>query len=529
MEQHSSRGAYKIHPAGLGLAALLVLLLATGLVWAAPDSLPAQRLAQKATATPVAPAVEETPSGPIGGAVFGGLLIGNTAQTGVTLGGQGGADSTDIPVMGAAITEPWTASPLLTPGVVVRNTIDNANWGWSYAIDAVAGREYVVRMESDGSGDLDCLLALVDSSETILLQDDDGGGERNSQMVFTLPAAGRYYIVATRYNTDTGQTTGGFRLSFTAGATGPAGAITTTTSGDIPVLGGSVDDPWTAAALLTPGMVVRNTIDAANWAWSYAIDGQAGQTISVRMESDGSGDLDCFLALVDDNETILSQDDDSGGGTNSLLTYTLPSAGRYYLVATRYNADTGQTSGGFVLGYYEADASAATAGTQTTATTPGSGGLDYSLTPTFGTIELTYGFPEDPHTVELVAGGEVDAAAALGGTCTGQAAGYVAQAPDYRLNYTNGSYALRVFFTGQADTTLVINAPDGLWYCDDDSGGNGHPVITFTSPLTGQYDIWVGSAQPTQFVGGELTITERDLLPGASTSKAGGGLIDNWK
>lgn len=520
---------HKLHPAGLGVAALLVLLLATSLVWAAPDGITAQRLAQKATATPAAPAAEATPS-TVSGAVFGGLLIGNNAQQGgVTLGSGGNAASTDdIPVLGADITQPWEASPVITPGMVVRNTIDNADWGWSYAIDAVANQEYTVRMESDGSGDLDSFLALVDSSETILLQDDDGGGERNAQMIFTLPAAGRYYLVATRYNTDTGQTSGGFLLSFFESATGSGGTITPASATSVQVMGGGVDEPWTAAPLITPGMVVGNTIDNTNWAWSYAIDGRAGQTLTIRMESDGSGDLDCFLALVDSSETILFQDDDGGGGTNSQLTYTLPAAGRYYIVATRYNADTGQTSGGFVLSYFEGGSAPATGGTQQT-TAPAAGTLDYTLTPTFGSVDLISGFAEDPYAIDLVAGGDVNAASALGGACTGQAAGFVAQAPDFRLNYTSASYALRVFFTGNGDTTLVINAPDGLWYCDDDSGGSGHPLINFGSPLTGQYDIWVGSFQSGQFVEGTLTITERDLMPGASTSKAGGGLIDNWK
>ena len=45
----------------------------------------------------------------------------------------------------------------------------------------------------------------------------------------------------------------------------------------------------------------------------------------------------------------------------------------------------------------------------------------------------------------------------------------------------------------QDDTTLVINAPDGEWYCDDDGAGYPNPELTFASPMSGQYDIWVGT------------------------------------
>src|SRR5690606_4508404 len=44
-----------------------------------------------------------------------------------------------------------------------------------------------------------------------------------------------------------------------------------------------------------------------------------------------------------------------------------------------------------------------------------------------------------------------------------------------------------------SDTTLVVNGPDGLWYCDDDSNGGLNPQVTFSSPRSGTYHIWVGT------------------------------------
>ena len=44
-----------------------------------------------------------------------------------------------------------------------------------------------------------------------------------------------------------------------------------------------------------------------------------------------------------------------------------------------------------------------------------------------------------------------------------------------------------------ADTTLVVRAPNGLWYCDDDSGQGLNPSVRFNTPMSGLYDIWVGT------------------------------------
>lgn len=112
--------------------------------------------------------------------------------------------------------------------------------------------------------------------------------------------------------------------------------------------------------------------------------------------------------------------------------------------------------------------------------------IDPSLAPTFGTASLSAGFTPDPHTVNIIAGGDVAASVISG--CTGA----VASAPDYRVSYSAGGYPLTFAAASGADTTLVINGPDGRWSCDDDSGGNRNPRVTFSAPLSGVYDIWIG-------------------------------------
>jgi hypothetical protein len=126
---------------------------------------------------------------------------------------------------------------------------------------------------------------------------------------------------------------------------------------------------------------------------------------------------------------------------------------------------------------------------------------DVSLRPTYGTATLRAGFAPDPYRVaNVVSGGAVQ-------TSKGGIDAWVADAPDFRLNYTAGALPLTFRFVGTGDTTLLINTPDGRWVADDDSDGNLNPRVTFNSPRSGQYDVWVGTV-PKRAERGILMITE---------------------
>jgi hypothetical protein len=121
--------------------------------------------------------------------------------------------------------------------------------------------------------------------------------------------------------------------------------------------------------------------------------------------------------------------------------------------------------------------------------------------PTFGKVELKAGFTPDPFVKELTAGGEIR-------TKLGGVNAWVAKAPDFRLNYTAGNFALTIYAESKSDTTLLINLPDGTWIADDDSGGNLNPLIKLEKPKSGQYDIWVGSFKENELPKAKLMITE---------------------
>lgn len=127
---------------------------------------------------------------------------------------------------------------------------------------------------------------------------------------------------------------------------------------------------------------------------------------------------------------------------------------------------------------------------------------DASRTATYGEIRLGAGFTPDPYTVNIQAGGTIN-----GSHLPGSCVGYIASAPDFEVTYSAGGFPLVFRTLSSEDTTLIINGPDGQWYCDDDSYGDGDAQVRFSRPMSGTYDIWVG-----KFGGGtapaRLLITE---------------------
>lgn len=130
---------------------------------------------------------------------------------------------------------------------------------------------------------------------------------------------------------------------------------------------------------------------------------------------------------------------------------------------------------------------------------------DISGRPNYGTIELNSGFTPDPQVVALRSGGNIDAER-LSANCRG----YISNAPDVRLVFSAGStLPLIISVNSSADTTLVINAPDGSWYCDDDGGQRGlNPSIRWNRPMSGRYEIWVGTYGNASLQPADLHISE---------------------
>ena len=135
--------------------------------------------------------------------------------------------------------------------------------------------------------------------------------------------------------------------------------------------------------------------------------------------------------------------------------------------------------------------------------TPGSA-QNINGAPNYGTVSLRSGFNPDPHVTSVRSGGNVDAST-IGSNCRG----FISGTPDVRLVYSSGSLPLIISANSRTDTTLVVNAPDGSWYCDDDSGSAGlNPAIRFDHPASGRYEIWVGTYGNSSLQPAQLHISE---------------------
>lgn len=232
----------------------------------------------------------------------------------------------------------------------------------------------------------------------------------------------------------------------------------------------------------------RLTYDAGSYALSFRTEASADTTLVVN-GPDGSWYCD----------------DDGGGSLNAEVRFNNPRSGVYDVWIGSYGGDL--VSGALLVTESASGGGGYSNGGGQSSDRPrgmydngdnrrrddnrgGSrgGAPDSSLTANFGEIRLDSGFTPDPYRIDLVAGGSYDASA-LGGYCVGK----ISAAPDLQVTYDSSFLPLVIRTRSRADTTLVVNGPDGRWYCDDDTGGDSNAEVRFNSPQSGVYDIWVGT------------------------------------
>tara|TARA_R110002072_G_scaffold260612_2_gene419059 strand:+ start:2191 stop:2652 length:462 start_codon:yes stop_codon:yes gene_type:complete len=122
---------------------------------------------------------------------------------------------------------------------------------------------------------------------------------------------------------------------------------------------------------------------------------------------------------------------------------------------------------------------------------------------TFGSVNLRAGFTPDPFRVAITSGGAINA-----NTISPSCRGWVANTMDYQVHYAAGAFNLSFSSTSSSDTTLLVQAPNGNLYCDDDSGNDLNPIVTIGNPQSGTYSVWVGSYQNGEYAQATLSISE---------------------
>ena len=109
------------------------------------------------------------------------------------------------------------------------------------------------------------------------------------------------------------------------------------------LLAAAASTPLPAQQQLAMGTAVQGALTVSDLMWSdgaryklFSFYGQAGQYVSITMTST---EFDTYLILQDQAGNQLAYNDDGGGGTNSLIQYSLGYTGQYRVIAKAYGRD----------------------------------------------------------------------------------------------------------------------------------------------------------------------------------------------
>lgn len=267
----------------------------------------------------------------------------------------------------------------------------------------------------------------------------------------------------------------------------------TGTYGQTQLRAGFEPDPFTVS-VLGGGAIDISTVNDACIGFvaaraSYSVRYTANTSEFPTLYIGATSDADTTIAVRTPNGQWVCNDDSNG--LDPMVAIEQPRNGRYQIWVGRYGAANENAQAQIFVSEVGGPQSGA-----------GAGAPDFSLDPAYGSIDLAAGFLPDPHRVEIAAGGGFDASAIPG--CVG----WIASAPDYRVNWTGGGQLPLTFHaTSEADTTLVINDAEGNWVCNDDAQGL-NPAVSFENAPSGQYDIWVGTYMQGELQPSVLNVTE---------------------
>jgi hypothetical protein len=222
--------------------------------------------------------------------------------------GQGAPGSGQALALGAEVSGVLAGSdPQLPDGSVYH----------VWRIHGSVGEAFQVDMES---GEFDAYLMLRNALGTVLARDDDSGGGTDACLRIVLPETGSYEVVANALQQGTfGRYT--IRLSRPSGGEFKRGVVGTIRRGET----------VTGQLVATDDRLSDHSVFRG-----YGFQGSAGESVRIDMMSDS---FDAYLILTDVYGNQLIRDDDSGGGRNARITYTLPYSGTFFVLANAYRQD----------------------------------------------------------------------------------------------------------------------------------------------------------------------------------------------
>lgn len=200
-----------------------------------------------------------------------------------------------------------------------------------------------VDIETDAEeGAVDTFLILRTADGRELARNDDRDADNRSAALFgvELPEKGNYTVVVTRFRQRFGETEGEFTATLSEAAGG--------------------NPPTDRTRLIGYDVAQFGTINSTDATEAYTFEGAAGDVITATMTAT-SGNLDPTLRLTDEagNEIAINSDINRVSDPNAQIAdYTLPYSGYYTLIATRYLAARGSSTGQYDLVVRQTDSTA---------------------------------------------------------------------------------------------------------------------------------------------------------------------------
>ncbi|MFC4725985.1 hypothetical protein AB6B38_11425 [Glycocaulis abyssi] len=325
----------------------------------------------------------------------------------------------------------------------------------------------------------------VRTPDGTVLCDDDSAGNLGPGITVESPASGAYEIWVGTYSAGAGYPDTALHISELAYST--ANPFARTVNAEAPpattlsLRAGFRNDP--ASIEVSQGGDVRlgplgtACVGFGSEAPSARLTYRAGRYqlyISTESERDGT-----IAVLAPDGSWHC--DDDGAGSLDPGVTFAEPQSGDYLIWAGTFSDIGEQTATLHVseIGYAGIDNS-----------------VDVSGTPHDGSYRLEAGFSPNPFAMGVRVGGPVSAQLALASGHTvveGFCYGHMTREPTMRLTWTGNGEPLYISAASDVDTLLLVNAPDGGWWCDDDSAGGVDPGLVIDDASSGVYDIYVAT------------------------------------